>query len=92
MTSLLAPFHPPQTRESLSNDVWRACDVLRRDNDCGGIMEYVEHLAWRSPSRSGRRERPTCGAMRNLSFCSRWRACAVRVASSAAGWPAGGGA
>ena len=46
MTSRLAPFHPPQTRESLSNDVWRACDVLRRDNDCGGIMEYVEHLGW----------------------------------------------
>ena len=39
-------FHPPKTRESLSNDIWRACDVLRRDNNCGGIMEYVEHLAW----------------------------------------------
>ena len=39
-------FHPPKTRESLSNDIWRACDILRRDNNCGGIMEYVEHLAW----------------------------------------------
>jgi len=39
-------FHSPKTRESLSNDIWRACDVLRRDNNCGGIMEYVEHLAW----------------------------------------------
>jgi len=35
-----------QTRESLANDIWRACDILRRDNNCGGIMEYVEHLAW----------------------------------------------
>jgi len=36
----------PQTRETLSNDIWHACDILRRDNNCGGIMEYVEHLAW----------------------------------------------
>jgi len=39
-------FVLPKTRESLSNDIWRACDILRRDNNCGGIMEYVEHLAW----------------------------------------------
>ena len=36
----------PQTRESLANEIWRACDILRRDNNCGGVMEYVEHLAW----------------------------------------------
>jgi type I restriction enzyme M protein len=36
----------PQTRETLANEIWRACDILRRDNNCGGIMEYVEHLAW----------------------------------------------
>lgn len=35
-----------QTRESLANDSWRACDILRRDNNCGGGMEYIEHLAW----------------------------------------------
>ncbi len=35
-----------QTRETLANDIWRACDILRRDNNCGGVMEYVEHLAW----------------------------------------------
>ncbi len=35
-----------QTRESLANEIWRACDILRRDNNCTGIMEYVEHLAW----------------------------------------------
>jgi type I restriction enzyme M protein len=46
VVSQLPLFHPPKTRESLSNDIWRACDILRRDNNCGGIMEYVEHLAW----------------------------------------------
>ncbi len=35
-----------QTRESLANDILHACDVLRRDNNCGGVMEYIEHLAW----------------------------------------------
>ena len=35
-----------QTRESLASDIWRACDILRRDNNCGGVMEYIEHLAW----------------------------------------------
>ncbi|MCL5997141.1 MAG: type I restriction-modification system subunit M [Chloroflexi bacterium] len=35
-----------QTRDSLAGDIWRACDILRRDNNCGGVMEYVEHLAW----------------------------------------------
>ncbi len=35
-----------QTRQSLANDLWSACDILRRDNNCGGVMEYVEHLAW----------------------------------------------
>ncbi|MBN1815672.1 MAG: SAM-dependent DNA methyltransferase [Anaerolineae bacterium] len=46
MTTQLPLFHPPKTRETLSNNIWRACDILRRDNNCGGIMEYVEHLAW----------------------------------------------
>lgn len=36
----------PQSREALANEIWRACDILRRDNNCTGIMEYVEHLAW----------------------------------------------
>jgi len=35
-----------QTRQTLTNDIWRACDILRRDNNCGGVMEYIEHLAW----------------------------------------------
>lgn len=36
----------PSTRQSLESDIWRACDILRRDNNCGGVMEYVEHIAW----------------------------------------------
>lgn len=36
----------PQTRESLAKEILRACDILRRDNNCGGIMEYIEHLSW----------------------------------------------
>ncbi|RTH15487.1 restriction endonuclease subunit M [Thermus scotoductus] len=36
----------PQTRETLAREIWRACDILRRDNNCGGVMEYVEHLSW----------------------------------------------
>jgi type I restriction enzyme M protein len=31
---------------SLTDDIWRACDILRRDDNCGGVMAYVEHLAW----------------------------------------------
>lgn len=34
------------SREQLEKDIWRACDILRRDDNCGGVMEYVEHLAW----------------------------------------------
>ena len=26
--------------------MWRACDILRRDNNVGGILQYTEHLAW----------------------------------------------
>ena len=32
--------------ENLSNEMWRACDILRRDNNVGGVMAYTEHLAW----------------------------------------------
>ena len=35
-----------QTRATLESDLWRACDILRRDNNCGRVMEYVEHIAW----------------------------------------------
>ena len=35
-----------QTRDALANDMWRACHIMRRDDNCGGVLEYVEHLAW----------------------------------------------
>jgi type I restriction enzyme M protein len=35
-----------QTNESLKSDMWRACDILRRDNNVGGIIQYTEHIAW----------------------------------------------
>lgn len=35
-----------QSRETLANEIWHACDILRRDDNCNGVMEYVEHLAW----------------------------------------------
>lgn len=35
-----------QNRETLANEIRKACDILRRDNNCGGVMEYVEHLSW----------------------------------------------
>lgn len=34
------------TNETLRADMWRACDILRRDNNVGGVMQYTEHLAW----------------------------------------------
>src|SRR5438552_13226636 len=34
------------SREGLANGIWRACDIMRRDDNCGGVMEYVEHLSW----------------------------------------------
>jgi type I restriction enzyme M protein len=46
MTPLSPPSPPTKTRTSLTDDIWRACDILRRDDNCGGVMEYVEHLAW----------------------------------------------
>ena len=35
-----------QTNETLRSDMWRACDILRRDNNVGGVVQYTEHLAW----------------------------------------------
>ena len=32
--------------DNLSAEMWRACDILRRDNNVGGVMQYTEHLAW----------------------------------------------
>jgi hypothetical protein len=30
-----------QTRETLANDMWQACKILRRDNNFGGVKEYI---------------------------------------------------
>jgi type I restriction enzyme M protein len=35
-----------RTNETLKNDMWRACDILRRDNNVGGVLAYTEHIAW----------------------------------------------
>ncbi|HIC91215.1 MAG TPA: hypothetical protein EYP21_03970 [Syntrophaceae bacterium] len=34
------------SRESLFNDIWRACDIMRRDDGTTGILEYMEQLSW----------------------------------------------
>lgn len=39
-------FATRSTNETLRNDMWRACDILRRDNNVGGVLQYTEHLAW----------------------------------------------
>lgn len=33
-------------RKQLANEIWRACDIMRRDDNCAGVMEYLEHLSW----------------------------------------------
>jgi len=35
-----------QTNETLRSAMWRACDILRRDNNVGGVVQYTAHLAW----------------------------------------------
>lgn len=35
-----------QTNETLRSDIWAACDILRRDNNMGGVVQYTEQLAW----------------------------------------------
>jgi len=33
-------------RKDLANDIWRACDIMRRDDGTTGILEYTEQLSW----------------------------------------------
>jgi type I restriction enzyme M protein len=33
-------------RHPLKKALWRACDVMRRDDNCNGARDYVEHLTW----------------------------------------------
>lgn len=47
MSATKSPTQDPATRQrDLGALVWRACDIMRRDDHCGGVAEYVEHLAW----------------------------------------------
>src|SRR6266516_3418228 len=34
------------TREEIEARVWRACDIMRRDDNTKGIMKYMEQLSW----------------------------------------------
>lgn len=34
------------SREELANQIWRACDIMRRDDNTKLILKYVEHLSW----------------------------------------------
>jgi len=33
-------------RETLANEIWNACDIMRRDDGTTGIMQYMEQLSW----------------------------------------------
>jgi len=33
-------------RKDLANDIWRACDIMRRDDGTTGILDYMEQLSW----------------------------------------------
>src|SRR5919202_131332 len=33
-------------RTNLANDIWRACDIMRRDDGTTGTLEYMEQLSW----------------------------------------------
>ena len=33
-------------RKDLANDIWRACDIMRRDDGTSGVLEYMEQLSW----------------------------------------------
>ena len=33
-------------RKDLANDIWKACDIMRRDDGTTGVLEYMEQLSW----------------------------------------------
>jgi type I restriction enzyme M protein len=33
-------------RKDLANDIWRACDIMRRDDGTTGVLDYMEQLSW----------------------------------------------
>jgi len=34
------------SRKELFHEVWRAADIMRRDDGTNGINEYIEQLSW----------------------------------------------
>jgi type I restriction enzyme M protein len=34
------------TQQELASGIRRACDIMRHDSNCGGAIDYVEHLSW----------------------------------------------
>src|SRR5689334_494385 len=70
------------SREELEGKIWRACDIMRRDDGTTGIMEYMEQLSWMlflkafediedSFERTGRRSREN-KYLRVISGPYRW--------------------
>lgn len=35
-----------QSRNELSNEIWNACDIMRRDDGTTGVLQYMEQLSW----------------------------------------------
>lgn len=33
-------------RKDLANDIWEACNIMRRDGGTSGVLEYMEQLSW----------------------------------------------
>jgi len=33
-------------RRNLADDVWKACNIMRRDDGTSGILDYLEQLSW----------------------------------------------
>ncbi len=33
-------------RRDLTNDLWHACDIMRRDDGTTGVLQYMEQLSW----------------------------------------------
>jgi len=35
-----------RTRKDIADEIWRACDIMRRDDGTSGVLEYMEQLSW----------------------------------------------
>lgn len=34
------------TGSKMAGEIWHACDVMRRDSNCSGVAEYLQHISW----------------------------------------------